>query len=190
MYCRRWPSGDSTPTRDGHGSNSRILSLPGILIMLPASRRGRSVTLPPEPRRACKPCRQPIRLNLGRIGWERQQRITVRPAPPAISVALGIPPSVANRRMGSASRPACDLNSPTSHPPSSLKRSTIPAKLPHCCAGGSPIDTFGYTGAANCGCRELRWNHAAILASISHRSGWRPLSPCGRDFYPHVGEST
>jgi tetratricopeptide (TPR) repeat protein len=42
----------------------------------------------------------------------------------------------------SASRPACDLNSPTSHPPSSLTRSIIPATLPHCCACASPDQIF------------------------------------------------
>ena len=43
----------------------------------------------------------------------------------------------------SASRPACDLNSPTSHPPSSLTRSIIPGTLPHCCACASPDQIFG-----------------------------------------------
>ena len=28
------------------------------------------------------------------------------------------------------------------------------------------------------------------VTSISHRSGWRPLSPCGRDFYPDAAKST
>ena len=45
--------------------------------------------------------------------------------------------------MISASRPTCDLNSPTSHPPSNLNRSIIPPKLPHCCACASPDEIFG-----------------------------------------------
>jgi hypothetical protein len=47
------------------------------------------------------------------------------------------------RNMISASRPACDLKSPKSHPPRSLKRSIKPAKLPHRYACASPDELFG-----------------------------------------------
>jgi len=43
----------------------------------------------------------------------------------------------------SASRQACDLKNPRSHPPRSLKRSIIPAKLPHRYACASPDEIFG-----------------------------------------------
>ena len=66
---------------------------------------------------------------------------------------ISFPPSVAKRRMVSASQPAWGLNSPTSHPPSSLKRSIIPAMLPHYCPNVSPNEIFGSTGATNRGFR-------------------------------------
>jgi hypothetical protein len=72
--------------------------------------------------------------------------------------------------MVSASQPACGLNSPASHPPSSLKRSIIPAMLSHYCPYVSPKEIFGSTGATNRGCRGCR-----ILGEIMQLSARRFL---------------
>jgi hypothetical protein len=153
LYRWRWPLGGSMPIRDDHSSSDRIPSLPGTLVRPPALPQGRSVTLPPAPRRARKPCRQPIRPQqwphrLGAAATHRRSS--------SATGDISFPPSVAKRRMVSASQPACGLNSPTSHPPSSLKRAIISPMLPHYCPCASPNEIIGSTGATNRGCWDLR----------------------------------